>query len=107
MSRERDPGREGGDDASAPPTATGTDASIDFFAFLQSLYVSALMALGEVENPETRRLETNLQLARQNIDILALLKDKTQGNLTDEESSFLTQIVTQLQLAFVEKRRDR
>lgn len=111
-------GHPGGDGDEARPAGTGEAegaeqdptsiaASLDFFAFLQSLYVSALMALGEVENPETRRRETNLDLARQNIDILALLKDKTRGNLSDQESSFLTQVVTQLQLAFVEKRRGR
>ena len=88
------PGAEG--PAGDPPT-------IDFTTFLQSLYLNALMALGEVENPETRRIEQNLDLARQNIDILHALREKTRGNLTPSENELLSDIVPQLQLLYVKK----
>ena len=86
-----------------PPAPDEAPPSIDFVAFVQSLYVSALMALGEVENPYTRQIETNLDLARQNIDILSMLRDKTTGNLTREEDGFLEQVIPQLQLLFAKK----
>ena len=63
------------------------------------------MALGEVENPYTRQFETNLDLARQNIDILVMLQEKTRGNLTPEEDGFIEQVVPQLQLLYVEEGR--
>ena len=86
-----------------PPPAEGPASSIDFIAFLQSLYVGALMSLGEVENPYTKQYETDLDLARQNIDILVMLGDKTRGNLNPEEQSLLDQGVPQLQLLYVKK----
>ena len=59
--------------------------------------------MGEIENPYTRQFETNLDIARQNIDILAMLHQKTKGNLTQEEASFLDQVVPQLQMLYVRK----
>ena len=93
--------------ASPPRTAAASDPprSIDFIAFVHSLSVGALMALGEVENPVSHAFETNLDLARQNIDILAMLRDKTAGNLSPEEESFLTEVVPQVQLLYVRKAR--
>lgn len=92
--------------ASAGPQFEGSDdepKTIDFITFLQSLYLNALMALGEAENPETRRIEQNLDLARQNIDILTALRDKTRGNLSPAEDELLGDIIPQLQLLYVKK----
>jgi hypothetical protein len=108
---ERPPGRAATSEpapARAPEPGSTAEAaheapSIDFVAFVQSLYVGALMALGEVENPYTRQFETNLDLARQNIDILVMLRDKTRGNLSPEEDGFMEQVVPQLQLLFAKK----
>ena len=61
------------------------------------------MSLGEVENPETHRVETNLDLARQNIDILSALRDRTRGNLTPPEEALLSEILPQIQLLYVKK----
>ena len=81
----------------------GAPLSIDFVAFVQSLYVGALMSLGEVENPYSRQFETNLDLARQNIDILTMLGEKTRGNLDPEEQDLIEQVVPHLQLLYVKK----
>jgi hypothetical protein len=93
-----------------PPPSVGDEGSadprtIDFVTFLQSLYLNALMALGEVENQETRRIEQNLDLARQSIDILAALREKTRGNLTAAEDEIFKEMVPQLQRLYVRKRR--
>ena len=54
----------------------------DFTTFVLSLSHSALMHLGEAPNPESGRVEKNLPLARQTIDLVAMLDEKTKGNLT-------------------------
>jgi hypothetical protein len=78
---------------------------IDFTTFVLSLGSSALVHLGEMEHPEAREEKENLHLARQTIDILALLSEKTHGNLTPEESRFLADLLSELRLRFVERSR--
>ena len=80
-----------------PPTP------IDFSTFVLSLGSSALVHLGEIEHPESGQGRENLQLARQTIDILAMLQERTLGNLTPEESRFLADLLAELRLRFVER----
>lgn len=80
-------------------------APIDFYTFVLSLGSSAFVHLGDAPDPETgTRLSPNLVLAQQTIDILALLEEKTRGNLTTEEAKFLENLLTDLRLRFVSKR---
>ena len=76
--------------------------SIDFSTFVLSLSHSALLHLGEAPHPDTNRLEKNLPLARQTIDLIALLEEKTKGNLTGDEERLLHQILFDLRMRFVE-----
>jgi hypothetical protein len=76
--------------------------SIDFATFIVSLSHSALLHLGQAPNPETNQVETNLPLARQTIDLLALLEEKTKGNLSGDEERLLGQVLFDLRMAFVE-----
>lgn len=76
---------------------------IDFATFVLSLSHSALMHLGEAPHPETNQIETNLPLAKQNIDILGLLEEKTKGNLTGDEERLLAQVLFDLRMRFVER----
>jgi len=76
--------------------------SIDFSTFVLSLSHSALLHLGEAPHPDTNRLEKNLPLARQTIDLIALLEDKTKGNLTGDEERLLHQILFDLRMRYVE-----
>jgi hypothetical protein len=62
---------------------------------------SAVLAMGLEKNPHTNEYEKDLDLARFNIDMLALLKDKTKGNLSPEEQDFLNSVVGDLQMKFV------
>ena len=66
-----------------------------------SIGSSAAMALGLAPNPMTNKLEKDLHLARFNIDLLRMLRDKTRGNLTPDEQKFIESIVTDLQMKFV------
>ena len=75
---------------------------IDFATFILSLSHSALMHLGEATNPETMQVEKNLALARQTIDLIGMLEEKTKGNLTGDEERLVGQILFDLRVRFVE-----
>jgi hypothetical protein len=72
-----------------------------FTQFVSGLTAQALMALGEAENPITKNQEIDLPQAKYLIDVIALIKDKTQGNLSEQEQEALNQILTDLRLRFV------
>jgi hypothetical protein len=74
----------------------------EFTTFILSLSHSALMHLGEAPDPETGGVQKNLLLARQTIDLIAMLEDKTKGNLTGDEERLLGQILYDLRMRFVE-----
>jgi hypothetical protein len=83
----------------------GDDIAIDFSTFVLSLGTSALYQLGQVGGPEsggTEPTEPNLPIARQTIDTLEMLTEKTRGNLTDTESKLLESILYELHMRFVE-----
>ncbi|MCF8045065.1 MAG: DUF1844 domain-containing protein [Desulfarculaceae bacterium] len=75
---------------------------VDFSSFVLSLYSSVLVQLGLVEEPTTGRKEKNLELAKQTIDMMAMIKEKTAGNLDTEEENLLTNLLHELRLAYVE-----
>lgn len=77
---------------------------IDFYTFVLSLASSAFVHLGDAPHPETGKAEApELGLARQTIEILDMLREKTKGNLTHEEEAFLENLLTDLRLRFVAK----
>jgi hypothetical protein len=80
-------------------------APIDFTTFVLSLGSSALVHLGDIEHPDAQATRENLALARQTIDILAMLSEKTRGNLSPEEARFLADLLAELRLRFVERSR--
>ena len=75
---------------------------IDFATFVLSLSHSALMHLGEVPHPDTDKVVRDLPLAKQNIDLLNLLEEKTKGNLTGDEERLLHQVLFDLRMRYVE-----
>ena len=74
---------------------------IDFSSFIFSLSTSALLHLGEVPDPVTQQKEKNLLLAKQTIDILGILREKTKGNLTADEEKVMDHLLADLRLRFV------
>ncbi len=72
-----------------------------FGEFLAGLAVQALVALGETENPLTRTKEVVLPQAKYVIDVIALLKEKTKGNLNETEQIAIDNLLTDLRLKFV------
>ena len=88
---------------SGSDSGTG-DRPLDFSTFLLSLGTSALVQMGEAPAPDGDQLETDLRGARQTIDILAVLEAKTVGNLSEQESSLLRNLLTDLRLRFLRVR---
>ena len=76
--------------------------AIDFLTFIVSMSHSALLHLGDAPDPATGTREKNLPMARQTIDLLAMLQDKTRGNLTGAEERVLSQAIYDLRMRFVE-----
>ena len=74
---------------------------LDFSTFILSLSSSVLMNLGLVENPVTGKTEKEPAVARQTIDLLTLLKEKTTGNLSEEEGKLLDNVLHELRLWYV------
>lgn len=77
--------------------------TIDFATFILSLSHSALMHLGEAPHPEDNRVDLDLPLAKQTIDLLGLLEEKTKGNLNGDEERLMTQILFDLRMRYVER----
>lgn len=77
--------------------------SIDFHTFLLSLASSGMVHLGRVPDPSGQPPQVNLTLARQTIDILLLLRDKTAGNLSPQETVLLDRLLGDLQRAYVDE----
>ncbi len=74
---------------------------ITFSTFILSLNTAALVHLGELPDPVTQKKQVNLTLAKQTIDTLEMLKEKTKGNLTIEEEKLLQSILYELKLKYV------
>jgi hypothetical protein len=86
--------------------ATGAPAEpVTFSTFVLGLSTQALLHLGEIPNPVTRALETDLESARQVIDILGILAEKTRNNLEPGEQSLLESALYDLRMRYVELRR--
>ena len=74
---------------------------IDFTHFIFSLSTSVFIQLGEIEDPFTQKLVKNLPLAKQTIDLIGMLKEKTKGNLTSEEEKVTEYILYDLRMKYV------
>lgn len=73
-----------------------------FLGLLHELSLRAMIALGQVPSPIDNQINVDLGAARYSIDLLGVLEEKTQGNLSPEESRFLTDLMHNLRLAFVQ-----
>ena len=83
----------------AKPSHTGPPLS--FATFILSLGTSALMLMGEQLSPESSALPVNLPQAKEIIDILRILEEKTKGNLTEEEMNVMRDMLYTLQMKYV------
>lgn len=90
-------------DAAEPAVPGAPPATFDFL--VHTLFTQALMALGRIPNPITKQTMKNVATARHFIDTLAMLEDKTQGNLSTDEQRLLEEIQHQLRTMCIEERQ--
>lgn len=77
---------------------------IDFSTFVLSINSSALVQLGLIEDPASGQKTKNLALAKQTIDLLAMLEEKTRGNLTSDEENILKSLLYELRMLYVKEK---
>lgn len=91
----------------ASASSGGKDSQLpklDFAMFIFSLNSSALVSLGVLDDPATGKTEKNISAAKQTIDILGMLEEKTRGNLTKQEDEMLKHILYDLRMIYVRER---
>jgi hypothetical protein len=77
---------------------------IDFSTFVLSINSSALVQLGLIEDPGSGQITKNLPMAKQTVDLLAMLEEKTRGNLTSDEENILKNILYELRMLYVKEK---
>ena len=88
-------------------TTLSGELSQRFIEFVVMHAQNAALFLGQIPNPKTGQGEVNLDLARMFIDQLAMIQEKTRGNLTSEEAKVLSNALSNLQMAYVEVSREQ
>jgi hypothetical protein len=91
--------------AEVQKTTQSGEMSQRFIEFVVMHAQNAALFLGQIPNPKTGEPEVNLDLARMFIDQLAMIQEKTRGNLTSEEAKVLSNALSNLQMAYVEVAR--
>jgi hypothetical protein len=86
---------------SADDAAAGQAPPATFEFLSHTLFTQALMALGRIPNPITKKAHRNLPTARHFIDTLTMLEQKTAGNLTEDEQRMLEEIQHQLRMMYM------
>jgi len=98
---------EGSQEQKKPSDGEQAEAfQIDFSTFVMSLTSSAFYHLGDMPDPTTGKKEVNLPAVQQTIDMLIMLREKTKGNLTDDEKKLLEQLIYELQVKYVAKSKE-
>ena len=92
--------------AASPQGHAQQPFQIDFSTFIMSLTSSAFYHLGDMPDPSTGKKEVNLPAVQQTIDMLIMLREKTKGNLKEDEKKLLEQLVYELQVKYVAKTKE-
>jgi len=92
--------------AEVQKTTQSGELSQRFIEFVVMHAQNAALFLGQIPNPKTGEPQVNLDLARMFIDQLAMIQEKTRGNLTNEEATVLRNALSNLQMAYVEVSRE-
>jgi hypothetical protein len=93
--------------AEVQKTTLSGELSQRFIEFVVMHAQNAALFLGQIPNPKTGQGEVNLDLAKMFIDQLAMIQEKTRGNLTSEETTVLRNALSNLQIAYVEVAREQ
>ena len=92
---------------SSPASEESTaEVSINFPSFVASLGTQALMLMGDIPAPDGVDIQTDVRAAKQTIDILEMLKEKTAGNLVEDESKFFEEMLHNLRIAYLRHQQE-
>src|SRR5437773_12550860 len=91
--------------AEVQTSTTSGELAQRFIEFVMMQAQNAAPFLGQIPNPQSGKGEVNLEVAKMFIDQLAMIQEKTRGNLSNEESTVLRNALSNLQLAYVEVAR--
>lgn len=101
-------GQEAAAGPNAAPDAPEPEASphgplppVDFSAFVVSMGHAAMLHMGQIPDPASGEASADAELARHTIDTIAMLQEKTKGNLSPEEKNLIDHLLTELRLAYV------
>ena len=89
------------DRQSVPGQGPPPSSRLSFMTLISQLGTQALAALGQFEDPRTGQRHVDLEVAKDTIDLLAILESKTRGNLEPDEDATLTDLLQQLRMAYV------
>ncbi|BBO85503.1 DUF1844 domain-containing protein [Desulfosarcina ovata] len=94
------------EDAGGKPQTSGSPPlpTINFATFIFSLNSSALVQLGMMEDPMTGQKTKNLPMAKQTIDVISMLEEKTRGNLDGDEAAMIKNILYDLRILYVKEK---
>jgi hypothetical protein len=108
--REEEAARQAESKTQEPPKETAKEASqeiphpeITFSSFLISLGSSAFIHLGDIADPATGEFTKNLSLAKQTIDLLGILREKTRNNLQEDEEKLFDHLLYDLRMRYVKE----
>jgi hypothetical protein len=100
---EREKGKEEAKPRPEPRAGAGGPQETGFIAFVSGLAMQAMMCMGEMPDPNTGLTRENLAEAKYLINIIAMLQEKTKGNLTKEEAAAMEEAVYGLRMRYVRK----
>ena len=101
------PGATGADAPDAEYADAAAFGEMSFSTFVMGLTTQALMHLGEIPDPASQTVMHDLPAAKQMIDLLGILRDKTKGNLDTAEEQLLGEVLYDLRMRYVEVARSR
>ena len=99
--RLREEGRRKEEESKEGQREEGPLPEVTFSNFVFSLSTQALIQLGEIQDPESKKTLKNLPLAKQTIDLIGMLQEKTRGNLTKEEEALVDSALYDLRMRYV------
>jgi hypothetical protein len=95
------PGKPGGGEKPGGKGGAGELPPVNFSSFVFSLSTSALLNLGEIKDPSAEKVEKDTAMAKHTIDIIAMLKDKSKGNLDENEARLIENVLHDLRMRYL------
>jgi len=93
-----------GPDGEEKKPAEDSYPEVDFIGFIISLSTTAMYHFGDIPDPYTQKREKNLAAAKQTIDILNIIYEKTRGNLDEQEKQLLEEALYELRMRFIKEK---